>query len=214
MKVSKVLLVLVFMFSFLSLYAQPKWHIKAHSMSVDNCPMTACPCLLGGAPYNGECRTAGMIEIEKGNYGSVTLDGQLVGFFVYFKDMMKPEGMGYYIDKNASPEVKKALTELLSNQPFGLAGEGYSVKEADLKAYYHPGKASSFVIGDLAKLTLSPLVGGDGKTQVSINNPVDPFGAKVVYLNNGKGFFKDYGNNLEYNDNSGEVEEFELSSSK
>ena len=35
---------------------------------------------------------------------------------------------------------------------------------------------------------------------------------RVVFLNNGKGFYKDYGKKLEYKDNSGEVEQFEISS--
>lgn len=217
MKVSAVLFVVLLTLPVLLLNAQndqsqTKWHIKAHSMTVDNCPMTACPCLLGGAPYHKECRAIGVMEIEDGNYGDVSLKGQIVGFFVDFHDMMKPDGMGYYIDKGASPEVKKALTELLSNKPFGLAGKEFKIKETTLKSEYKSGQESSFSIGDIASLTLTPLMGGDGKSQMSIQNPVDPFGAKEVFLNNGKGFYKDYGNNLEYKDNSGEVESFELSS--
>lgn len=204
----------VFLFS-LSLFAQneaaPGWHIKAASLFVDNCPMTACPCLLGGMPYNGECRAIGVMEITDGNYGSVSLKGQIVGMYVQFHDMAKPDGTGYYIDKNASPEVKKALNQMLSSAPFGLAGEGYTIKETTLKSNYKMGQMSSFSIGDFAELTLTPLTSGDGKSQISIKNPVDPFGAKEVFLNNGKGYFKDYGNDLKYNENSGEIEEFEVS---
>lgn len=199
----------------ISVFAQtqdsPKWHIKAASLFVDNCPMTACPCLLGGMPYQGVCRGIGVMKITEGNYNGVTLDGQLIGMYVEFHDMSKPDGMGYYIDQNADPKVKKALNELLSAAPFGLMGEGYTIKETTIKSDFKSGMESSFSIGDFASLTLTPLTNGDGKSQMSIKNPVDPFGAKEIFLNNGKGFYKDYGQDLTYNDNSGEVEEFELS---
>ncbi|HVO73246.1 MAG TPA: DUF1326 domain-containing protein [Ignavibacteriaceae bacterium] len=217
MKDFKSFFALLIIFTALAVYAQtdqnhPKWHIKVNSLAVDNCPMTACSCLLGGMPYYHECHAVGIMEITEGNYGSVSLNGQLVGLIVDFHSMDKLDDMGFYIDKSASPEVKKALKEFLSDKPFGLVGEGYEIKEADLKLDYKSGQESSFSIGDAARMTLTPLMGGDGKSQISIKNPVDPFGTKEVFLNNGKGFYKDYGKNLTYQDNSGEIGQFELSS--
>lgn len=217
MKFGRVTFVLFLAFTFISVYSQQDpegqaWHIKAYSMTVDNCPVMDCPCLLGGAPYHGTCSAIGVIKIEDGNYGDVSLKGQLIGFYTDFHDMMKPDHMGIYIDQNANPKVKKALTQLFSNSPFGLAGEGYKIKETTIRADYRAGEKSFFSIGDMATLTLTPLIGGNGKKQLSINNPVDTFGAKVVYLNNGQGFFKDYGKDLTYKDNSGEIESFEISS--
>lgn len=219
MKRSFITFALVVLLPAICLFAQTdqnktKWHLKATSLSVDNCPMTACPCLLGGPPYHGVCHAIGVMEISEGNYGDVSLKGQVVGYYIDFHDMNKPDGMGWYINKDASPDVKKALTELLSSAPFGLSGKGYKVKETTLKSDYKAGQESSFSIGDVASLTLTPMMGGDGKSQVSINNPVDPFGAKEVFLNNGKGFFSDYGKKIKYKDSSGEIEQFELSSDK
>lgn len=212
MKKMVLFFTLLMVLFYLTVDAQTKWQIKAHSISVDNCPMTACPCLLGGKPYYGVCHAVGIIEIENGNYGDVSLNGQIIGFITDFHNMDQVDDMGFYIDKNASPEVKKALKELLTSKPFGLVGKGYKIKETTLKTNYKAAEESSFSIGDIAQLTLTPLLGGDGKSQLSIKNPMDPFGSKEVFLNNGKGYFKDYGKNLKYKDNSGEIEYIELSS--
>ena len=209
----KIFSIMLFMLSIFNVHAQtnqPKWHIKVNSLSVDNCPMTACPCLLGGMPYYEVCHAVGVFEIVEGNFGETSLDGQIVGYITDFHTMDKLDDMGFYIDKNASSEVKKALKELLSNKPFGLIGEGFEIKETSLKCDYKAGKQSAFSIGSLASLTLTPLIGGDGKSQMSIKNPMDPFGAKEVFLNNGKGFYKDYDKDLTYKDSSGEISQFEI----
>ena len=214
MKRALVLFVLFAVFSLTFIYPKghPKWHLKVNSLSVDNCPMTACPCLLGGLPYHGVCHAVGVWEIVEGKYGNLDLSGQVIGFIVDFHKMDKLDDMGFYIDKNASTEVKSALKDILSNKPFGLVGKDFKIKETTLKSNYISGQESSFAIGEIASLTLTPLIGGDGKNQMSIKNPMDPFGAKEVFLNNGKGFYNDYGKKLKYNDNSGEIEQFEISS--
>lgn len=187
---------------------QPKWFIKVNSISVDKCPSTSCACLLGGKPFYGDCYGVGVFEIIDGNYGNVSLKGQKVGYVFGFKDMNSMDNMGYYIDKNANPNVKKALTELLSKNPFGVIGKGYQIKETTIKSNYKKGKTSTFSIGDVADFTLEPMITIDGKSQMSIKNPYDPFGAKEVFLNHGKGFYKDYGKDLKFSDNSGEIEQF------
>ena len=189
-----------------------KWFIKVTSLSVDNCPSTGCACLLGGKPFYGVCHGVGVFEITEGKYGKVSIKGQKVGYVFDFKDMNAMDDMGYYIDKNATPEVKKALTELFSNAPFGIMGQGYQIKEANIKSTYKNGKTCTFSIDTLADCTLEPMFTLDGKSQMSIKNPYDPFGSKEVFLNHGKGYYRDYGRDLEFSDNSGEIEQFTLKS--
>ncbi len=55
------------------------------------------------------------------------------------------------------------------------------------------------------------MLGGDGKTQMSVVNPTYPFPAKEIFLSSAKGHYEDYGKELTLTDHSGEVGEFELS---
>ncbi len=128
--------------------SQPKWNIKVASLVVDNCPASACACLTGGAPHHGTCRAVGVMHITEGNYGDVSLTGQNFGMTVQFTSMDDIHYMSYYIDENASPEVKKALREMLSNAPFGVIGEGFEIKETSIKYSNERGGIATFSLGE------------------------------------------------------------------
>ena len=192
-------------------HSQPEWNIKVSSLVVDNCPASGCSCLTGGPPHHGTCRAVGVMHISEGNYGDVSLAGQNFGMTVQFTSMDDIHYMSYYIDENASPEVKKALRELLSNAPFGIIGDGYEIKETAIKYSNEKGGIATFALGDYGNMTLTPMLGGDGKTQMSVVNPTYPFPAKEIFLSSAKGHYEDYGKEINLTDNSGEVGEFELS---
>ena len=60
-------------------------------------------------------------------------------------------------------------------------------------------------------MTLTPMIGGDGKSQMKIVNPTYTFPAKEVYLSSAKGEYSDYGRELILEHHSGEVSVFTLS---
>lgn len=208
-----VLTAVLSLFAFaLSLNAQnqPKWEIQVSSLVADNCPASGCSCLTGGLPHHGTCRAVGVMQITEGHYGNVSLDGQNFGFTEEFTSADNIHYLSFYIDENASPEVKNALRELLSNPPFGIIGEGFEIKETSLKFKVETGKVASFSLGDFGEMTLTPMIGGDGKTQMSVINPTYPFPVKEIFLSSAKGYYKDYGKELKLENNSGEVGEFTL----
>ncbi len=188
---------------------QPSWKMSARFLVADNCPASGCSCLQAGAPYHGFCRAVGVMEISDGHYGDVSLNGQHVGMTMEFSTG-GTHYMAYYIDESASREVKKALRALLSAPPFGIVGEGFTIKETSVNADYVEGKQSSFSLGKYGMMTLTPMLGGDGKSQMKIVNPTYPFPVKEVYLNSAKGNYSDYGKELVLDGNSGEVSEFTL----
>jgi hypothetical protein len=212
-KFIKVFIVVVFLISIgygQTTQNQPEWEIKVKSLVADNCPATGCTCLMGGPPHHGVCKAVGVMQITEGHYGNVKLDGQNFGITTKFTSLSDMEYLSYYIDKNSPPEVKKALLELLSNSPFGIIGEGFEIKETSLKFSMKEGKAATFSLGEYGEMTLTPMMGGDGKTEMSVTNPTYPFPVKEIFLSSAKGYYNDYGTELKLENNSGEVGEFVL----
>ena len=211
MRTKHVLLAFVAFFALGSCAAeQPAWQITARQLSADNCPASACSCLMGCGSYHEYCRAITVLHITDGNYGNVSLGGQNIGLTSEFTG----EGttyMAFYIDEAASDEVKEALRGLLSAKPFGVVGDGFGIKETSITFAYEDGKESSFSIGDFGTMTLTPMIGGDGKSQMKIVNPTSFFPAKEVYLSSAKGKYSDYGKDLTLEHHSGEVSVFTLS---
>lgn len=77
------------------------------------CPAYACPCQRNGLPTHGTCYSSDFAHIQRGHYGSVTLDGLnlvLVGNLVG----EKPDRLfgTLYLDKAATPAQSEALTHM------------------------------------------------------------------------------------------------------
>ncbi len=91
------------------------WKIVGQLEEACSCS-AACPCWFASKPTRMTCSGGQFLFIEKGTYGSVALDGLVVGGMV-----QSPEGqsmMGsygkwnfnyFYIDEKASPEQRDAL---------------------------------------------------------------------------------------------------------
>ncbi len=207
-----VLLAILFLFTFTdcpNAQNQPNWEISVKFLIADNCPASGCSCLLGGGPHHDMCRAVGVMQITEGNYGDVSLTGQNFGLINEFTSEAT-NCLSWYIDEGASTEIKNALRDLLSNPPFGIIGEGFEIKETPIKFISEKGQTASFSLGEFGEMTLTPMIGGDGKTQMSIINPTYPFPVKEIFLSSAKGYFKDYGKELKLTDHSGEVGEFTL----
>ena len=207
-----VLVAILFLFTFTdcqNAQNQPEWEISVKFLIADNCPASGCSCLLGGGPHHDMCRAVGVMQITEGNYGDVSLTGQNFGITNEFTSE-ETHYLAWYIDESASTEVKNVLRDLLSNPPFGVIGEGFEIKEASMKFNSEKGQTASFSIGEFGEMTFTPMIGGDGKTQMSIINPTYPFPVKEIFLSSAKGNYEDYGKELKLTDHSGEIGEFTL----
>jgi hypothetical protein len=88
------------------------------------CPAYRCPCQHNGLPTEGMCHASDFAHIKTGHYGSVSLDGLNVAMVGNLVDGDASRLFAtLYVDKNAKPEQRDALTHIveymngLGNQP-------------------------------------------------------------------------------------------------
>ena len=93
------------------------WEI--HAVEVGNCNCAyGCPCQFNALPTDGTCEAAVGIQIEKGFFGDVSLDGLKAGFTAKWPGPIH-EGNGelqIIIDEQASSEQREALEKILSGE--------------------------------------------------------------------------------------------------
>ncbi len=102
--------------------ATPSWNVSGKYFETCSCDFV-CPCILGQMavrPSKGSCTFAMTMEVERGSFGSVTLDG--VTFIVLgFTPGEMGKGnwsVGLVIDDRASADQREAVTAIAS----GAAG--------------------------------------------------------------------------------------------
>ena len=102
--------------------ATPSWQVGGQYYETCSCEFV-CPCILGQMavrPSKGSCTFAMAMQIERGDYGDVSLNG--LGFIILG---LTPEAMGkgnwsvgLIIDERASAKQRDAVTAIAS----GAAG--------------------------------------------------------------------------------------------
>ena len=102
--------------------ATPKWQVSGEYYETCNCDFV-CPCFPGGLtvrPSKGSCTFAMAFAVDRGAYGTVSLDG--LGFIVLGltpEEMAKGNwSVGLIADERASAEQRDAITAIAS----GAAG--------------------------------------------------------------------------------------------
>ena len=100
--------------------ATPSWQVSGQYYETCSCDFV-CPCILGQMsvrPSKGSCTFAMAFQIDRGSYGTVSLDG--LGFIVLG---LTPEAMGkgnwsvgVIADDRASAEQRDAITAIASGR--------------------------------------------------------------------------------------------------
>jgi hypothetical protein len=124
--------------------ATPSWKVSGQYYETCNCDFV-CPCVpaqMTVRPSKGSCAFAMAFQIERGEYGSVSLDG--LGFIVLG---LTPEAMGkgnwsvgLLADERASAEQRDAMTAIASGAAGGpmaalgpLIGKFLGVQSAPIR---------------------------------------------------------------------------------
>src|SRR4051812_13183796 len=102
--------------------AAPAWNISGQYCETCNCDFV-CPCILGqmaARPSKGSCTFAMTLQIERGSYGNVPLDGMAFIVLGYTPEEMGKGNwsVGLIEDERASAEQRDAITAIAS----GAAG--------------------------------------------------------------------------------------------
>ena len=124
--------------------ATPSWQVNGQYYETCNCDFV-CPCVPGGLavrPTKGSCSFAMAFSVERGSYGTVSLDG--LGFIVLGftpGDMAKGNwSVGLIADERASAEQRDAITTIVSGAAggpmaalSGLIGKFLGVQSAPIR---------------------------------------------------------------------------------
>lgn len=176
-----------------------KWSIQGHWVSSCNCE-PGCPCLFFSDPTKGHCDGIDTIHITQGKYGNVNLDG------LNFTILARSPGnfwkgnwtAGLYIDEKADARQREALTTITSGKAGGpmamIASLIGTLKGTKFVPFSVNLKEMSISIPGIFEFKWEPILGGDKKTPVKIEN--HPLAPVFDTANIGKGTksqFKDYG---------------------
>lgn len=84
-----------------------EWSVKANYAESCSCA-PSCPCVFGSKPTRGFCDGTSLVEITKGHYGDVNLDGiTIISAFGTGK------WVKYYVSENATEQQVKVVDKLM-----------------------------------------------------------------------------------------------------
>jgi hypothetical protein len=103
--------------------AAPSWSIRGQYFETCSCDFV-CPCILGQMavrPTKGSCTFAMTLQIERGSYGNIPLDGIAFVVLGYTPEEMGKGNwsVGLVIDEHATAEQREAITFIASGQAGG-----------------------------------------------------------------------------------------------
>jgi hypothetical protein len=151
--------------------ATPSWRVDGQYYETCSCDFV-CPCLPGQMavqPTKGSCSFAMAFQIERGAYGTLTLDG--LGFIVLgFTPGAMGKGnwlVGLVADERASAEQREAITAIASGASggpmgvvAGLVGTFLGVESAPIR-FDRSGPSWSVKAGPFVDMAASAAMGLD-----------------------------------------------------
>jgi hypothetical protein len=124
--------------------ATPSWNISGQYFETCSCDFI-CPCILGQMavrPSKGDCTFAMALQIERGSYGNVPLDGVAFVVLGYTPEEMGKGNwsVGLVIDERANADQREAITAIASGAAggpmaplSGLIGKFLGVEQAPIR---------------------------------------------------------------------------------
>ena len=101
-----------------------KWSFEADYLQACNCDF-GCPCEFSAPPTKGFCEGVGAWRINRGSYGSVSLNGLALAFAAHWPKAIH-EGNGtvcLFFDERANAQQRDALLQIASGKAGGLPYE-------------------------------------------------------------------------------------------
>jgi hypothetical protein len=196
------------------------WKVSGIYMEACNCE-AACPCVLLGAPTDGQCTVLIGWHVEKGTFANVSLDGLNVALAAHAPGhMLKVKWkVALYLDARATQEQQDALGKIFSGQAggppgalAGLIGEvlGVTPKKIGFRA---EGKRRALTIDGVAEAEIEALAGQGGKDVTLDGHPFTPVpGFPAVVSRSTKANYRDHGLTLQVTGKSGFFSPFQYQS--
>jgi hypothetical protein len=115
------------------------WEIEGRELINCNCSY-GCPCQFSALPTHGFCEANGAIIIDRGHYGSVSLDG--LKFAIAFKwpgPIHEGKGKGQpFVDARADAAQREAILKILSGQDTDPFATVFAVFATTLEQVFEP----------------------------------------------------------------------------
>lgn len=141
------------------------WSMQGTEFNHCNCTW-GCPCQFNGDPSHGDCRAYAFVQIDKGHFGDVSLDGLRWGAMFSWPGAIH-EGNGtcqVIIDERASPEQRAALDAIShgrETEPGRLIWQIFSTTvETVLPTLYRPIELKIDMTKRTARVTVPGLISG------------------------------------------------------
>jgi hypothetical protein len=166
--------------------ATPAWQISGQYYETCSCDLI-CPCLPGGMavqPTKGSCTFAMAFAIDRGSYGTVSLDG--LGFIVlgYTPEAMGKGNwsVGLVADERGTPDQRDAMTAIASGAAGGpmamvasLVGKFLGVQPASIR-FERSGPKWSIKAADFVDMAAEGIMGinPDATEPIHIDNTGHP----------------------------------------
>ena len=164
-----------------------EWKMQGTELSNCNCNW-GCPCQFNSLPSQGHCRATGFIQIDKGHFGDVTLDGLRWGVLAAWPGAVH-QGNGTFmtvIDERADANQRAAIEAISHGKetdPGSLIWQVFSTTVTKfLPTQFKPIDLAIDVNARTAKVRVPGLIDCDIEP---IKNPVtgDPQQARVILPN-------------------------------
>jgi hypothetical protein len=146
------------------------WEMEGFEFANCNCAW-GCPCQFNGPPTQGHCRAIGFVQIEKGHFGSVPLNGLRWAVRAAWPGAIHLGNgkLQTIIDQSASPEQRKAI-ETVSHggetEPGSLIWQVFSTTIAEfLPTLYKPIELAIDYGGRTARVNVPGVVEGSVVTR-------------------------------------------------
>ena len=152
------------------------WKVTGDYLEACNCK-PACPCVFLSPPTEGDCTVLVGWHIDKGNFGSVALDGLNVSLAVHSPGIMHEVKWkaALYVDDKASEPQKNALIQIFAGQAGGHparlcahVGEVLGVASVNI-AFRKDGKRRSLHVGEVGEAEIEG-IGGATEADVTVSN--------------------------------------------
>jgi hypothetical protein len=115
------------------------WEIQGTELINCNCSY-GCPCQFNALPTHGFCEAMGAIQIDKGHYGSVRLDGLKIAVVFQWPGPIH-EGKGKcqpILEDRASTPQREALLKIMSGQDTEPFATMFAVFATTLEKVFDP----------------------------------------------------------------------------
>jgi hypothetical protein len=156
-----------------------KWNLSGSYFETCNCEV-GCPCVFLGPPSTGDCTVLVAWHIDKGNLGSLNLNGLNVALAAHSPGHMAKVkwDAALYLDAKAGEAQRNALTQIFGGQAGGhpaalgaFIGKVLGVKAVEFN-YSANGKKRSLNIPNIVDAEIEAIQGQGGSDVTISNHPL------------------------------------------